>query len=123
MLLAYIHLENNEPQLCLLADKPDQYSRPVPVRMLPITDSAVCRLGPYEAVLTTAGEGGWIYIVPMSPSKLLLTPMQIDSPGFEISRARIRLGTEHGDITEFQQEKDIQRDEWQSWNPNKRSRL
>ena len=122
MLLAYFHLSEREPSLCLLAEKTDAFSRPVPVDSLPITDAAVCRLGPYEAVLTKQDEDGWVVITPMNPSKLLLTPQQLDAPGFEVVRLRLRVTPEGDYQTEFQQEKDIERKEWNQWNPNKRGR-
>lgn len=122
MLLAYVHLTEREPSLCLLAEKTDAFSRPVPVDALPITDAAVCRLGPYEAVLTKQTDDGWVVISPMEPSKLLLTPQQIDSPGFEVARLRLRISEEGDYQVQFQQEKDISRGDWHNWEPNKRSR-
>lgn len=122
MLLAFFHLTEREPSLCLLAEKTDAFSRPVPVEALPITDSAVCRLGPYEAVLTKQDSDGWVIISPMEPSKLLLTPQQLDTPGFQVARVRLRVTAEGGYRTEFQQEKDIERGDWHVWNPNARTR-
>ncbi|MCI5066753.1 hypothetical protein MRY87_13615 [bacterium] len=123
MLLAYLHLSEREPSLCLLAEKTDSFSRPVPVDTLPITDAAVCRLGPYESVLTRQDSDGWVVVTPMEPSKLFLTPQQIDSPGFEVVRLRLRITEEGAYQTEFQQQKDIEREQWHGWNPNSRSRL
>ena len=122
MLLSYIHISEREPSLCLLAEKTDQFSRPVPVDSLPITDAAVCRLGPYESVLTWQDDEGWVVIKPMDPSKLLLTPQQLDSPGFEVVTLRLRVTPDGEYDVQFQQEKDVQRGEWNNWRPNERGR-
>ncbi|MCB0320280.1 MAG: hypothetical protein KDD60_05085 [Bdellovibrionales bacterium] len=122
MLLAFVHLSEREPTLCLVAEKTDQFSKAVPIDALPITDCAVCRLGPYETVLTRQDEEGWVVITPMDPSKLYLTPIQLDTPGLDVVRVRLRVNTEGQYVTQFQQDKDVARSEWQDWNPNKRSR-
>ena len=53
MLLAYMHCfgtEANYPELCIVPDKPDQFSVPVRVDTLRVTDVAIYRMGPQEAL-------------------------------------------------------------------------
>ena len=59
----------------------------------------------------------------MDPTKLYLTPVQLDLPGLEVVRVRLTISSEGDYVTEFQQEKDVAREEWQQWNPNKRFRI
>ncbi len=120
MLLAYIHRIGNEeqPELCLLADKTDQFSVPVAVQSLPVTEAAVCRVGPYESLLSYRDDEGWIYLRPAEPSKIYLTPVQTDQPGMSAKRIRVRLVAPGRYKTQFQQEKDIAGNDWRDFDPN-----
>jgi hypothetical protein len=122
VLLAFVHIDNLSPKLCIIADKPDQFSRPVPVDSLPITDCAVCRLSQYESVLAKQDDSGAVIIAPVEPSRLYLTPLQTDTPGFNVKRVRVSVNEDGSYQTEFQTEKDEVRNEWPKWNPNSRGR-
>ncbi len=125
MILAYMHRTGNEPQpdLCLLASKPDQFSVPVSVQSLIPTDGAVLRLGPHEAIVVERADGeGGVEIRPVVPSKMYITPSQSDRPGFEVVAIKVYLTEQGTFFTRFQQDKDKGSSTWRDWNPNATNR-
>ncbi len=124
MLLSYMHRTGQEqvPELCLLADKCDEYSVPVSVDCLPVTSCSVVRLGPHEAVTVAEGEAGEQVLTPVKPSKMYLTPSQLDSPGVTVAKVKIVKEAQDQYKVFFQQDKDVATGEWRPWNPNQSQR-
>ena len=120
MMLAYVHcfgVEASAPELCLVADRPDQLSVPVRVDTLLETDCAVCRLSQLETfkVKFDPSDGSMI-IDPVIPTKLNITPTYPDRPGIEVRRLKIiRLGDRRYKTFFMQEGRDA---EWRPWNPN-----
>lgn len=106
------------PELCVLAEKTDQYSVPVCVDCLPETNCSVIRLGPSEALLVSFEDPKVKILAPVKPSQMYLTPSQADRPGVVVAKARVTKRDEHDYSVEFQQDKDVQTGEWRIWNPN-----
>lgn len=122
MLLAYMHRLGNEarPELCLLADKPDQYSVPVSVESLVETNFACIRLGPHEAVLVKHDSSdNSLVLNPVIPAKFYLTPSLPDRPGVEVRVLKVLKREETGYEVYFQQEKDKASGEWHPWHPDR----
>jgi hypothetical protein len=122
VLLAYIFRVGNEayPELCILSSKPDQYSVPVNVFSLPVTESSVVRIGPHEALLMKLDpkDNGRI-ISPVTPARMYLTPSQPDRPGAQVNRVKVVLFPDESLEVFYQQDKDIASNEWKVWDPNK----
>lgn len=92
MLLAYLHpygTKNEVARLCILADKIDTMSIPVPVESLPVTVGGVYRLGLYESCTVNKEEDGALLIRPVLPTQVYITPNQPDRPGTIVGRLKI----------------------------------
>lgn len=113
MLLCYMHRDGNEakPELCIITDKPDQFSRPVSIASLCTTEAASIRLGPNEGINVWFEDDGGVVIEPVKPSRIFLTPNQPDLPGFQVARVKV-VTTEQGYRTFYQKD----RVEWRAWN-------
>ncbi len=99
MLLAYVirFMGAQKPELCVIPEKPDQFSFAVPVDFLFETEAAVFRIGPSEAlrVWIDKDDGGKI-IEPVQPSKMFLTPSHGDRPGITVKAVKIvRVDIDH----------------------------
>ena len=121
MLLAFVHCRGIDapyPDLCMLADKPDQFSVPVPVEALRETDCALFRMGPYEMLrVQRVPEESAIVLDAVTPGKLHLIPPQQDRPGSEVRRLKIvRLGERQYRVLYLQEGRDP--NAWKEWNPN-----
>jgi hypothetical protein len=121
MLLAYVHCLGPEapfPELCLIPERPDQFSYPVRVDALIQTDAAVVRLSCVEAVKVEIDprDNGKI-IEPVIPSKLYLTPSQPDRPGIVVRKVKvIKIDQMHHRTYFLGEAKDA---DWKEWMPNK----
>ena len=120
MLLAYMHCpgaQSNFPELCLLADKPDQFSVPARVDTLRVTDAAVYRAGPEEALTVEKDpEDGGLILAPFYPAKLFLTPDLPQYPGFHVKKAKIFVSRDGQYRVFYIQDKDSQ-NTWREWCP------
>lgn len=119
MIVAFFFRQGSEarPELCVFASKPDGLSVPVNIDSIPVTESAVVRLGPQEGVLAELdpSDNGKI-LTPVTPSKMYLTPSQPDRPGVIASRVKVvKFGDGDYDLF-FMRDKDTQ---WRPWNPLK----
>lgn len=124
MLLAYMHCDAqaNSPDLCLIPDKPDQFSIPVRVETLRITDVAVYRVGPEEALtIDNDPQDGGLVLVPFFPAKLYLTPDLPQYPGMYVKKAKICISRDGLYSIFYVQEKDPQ-DAWREWVPSRDKR-
>lgn len=93
MLICYLTaggVENARTILCITPDKVDDFSQPVPVTSLRVTDCAIHRVSGLEAmtVKQDADDGG-ILIEPYKPSKLYITPNLHDKPGVSVTIMKI----------------------------------
>lgn len=124
MLLAFIHFpghETDQPVLCIVPDRPDQFSVAAPVDSLGDCESAVYRSGPEESFLAKQDqEDGSIIIEPCKPAKLYLTPNLHERPGIHVRRVKI---AKHSGMVEtfFLQDRHEDHD-WQPWLPFKVNR-
>lgn len=93
MLLSYIvgfGEKGHDLELCLVPDKPDVLSKPVPVSSLFPTVAAVLRIGPDESVsITSEPTEGAIIVSGIAPATIYLTPNLPQSPGFKAKRIKI----------------------------------
>jgi len=120
MLLAYVHCfgVQSPAELCLVADRPDQFSVPVRVDLLEPTECAVLRLGPVESVTVRAdATDNGLVIEPFFPAKLFLTPDLPQYPGVFVKRLKVIFLGERRHRVFFQQEKDAGSGDWREWSP------
>ncbi|MGI6524479.1 MAG: hypothetical protein ACOX2O_04175 [Bdellovibrionota bacterium] len=125
MLLAYMHcfgVESDCHDLCLVADKPDQFSCPVRVVTLRETTAAVYRLGPQECVnIDLDRNDNGLVITPLYPANLFLTPDLPTYPGMKTKKIKI-FQNQNGDFTVYYlPEVDID-GSWKEWIPNREKR-
>lgn len=94
MYLAYMLIptsEGKEVQLCLVADKLDEHSPPVPVKMLVESHCALFRIGPIESVSVRRDEADdAMMIEPYTPAKLFLTANDPQFPGMTAAIVKIK---------------------------------
>ena len=124
MLLAYMNCDPqaNFPDLCLIPDKPDQFSVPVRVDTLRVTEAAVFRLGPEEALTVEKDpEDGGLVLVPFFPAKLYLTPDLPQYPGMGVKKAKIFISRDGVYSIYYVQDKDAQ-GTWREWIPSRDKR-
>lgn len=120
MLFAYAYCfgpQMQHPELCLIPEKVDQFSFPVPVYSFFETRSAIIRVGHTEGVrIRIDPDDGGMVIDPISPARLFLTPNQSDRPGLMVKFIKV-LFAEDGSFEAFF--KDEGRDaQWKPWKPN-----
>lgn len=119
MLLAYMSLQTSPlapPVLCMVAEKPDQFSLPLPVESMIETKGAICRLGPQEAIKVRVDEAeNALLIDPVIPGKIFVTTSLPDRPGFNIGRLKIR--RDNGVLIVFYMP-DKGPQDWREWRPN-----
>ena len=119
MLLCYLYVQTStgiKPQLSVIADKPDLISLPVPVEELIVTDSAIIRVGPGEALKVAQDPKGGVVLSALTGAKLFLTPDLSDRPGVIVKFIRLTKVDDHFEVY-FRQEKDGPND-WRKWQPN-----
>jgi len=123
MLLAFLHPfgpREKQPELCLIPSKPDQFSHPICVESFCETHAAVYRLSLHEGVrVKKDASKRSIIIEPVPPSKLYLTPSQLDRPGFVVAAAKIIVLGDHDYETFYLS--DLKNTEWKKWFPNEYS--
>lgn len=122
MLLAYVirFMGAQKPELCILPEKPDQFSFVVPVDFLFETEAAVFRIGPSEAlrVWIDQHDGGKI-IEPVQPSKIYLTPSQADRPGIAVKAVKVvKVDIDHFHSFFRQDRGPGKEEEWKRFVPN-----
>lgn len=123
MLLTYLHCfgpEQQKPDLCIIPDKPDQFSVPVRIDSLINTEAAIHRLGPIEAItveIDPSDKG--IVIAPLKPAKFFLTPDVHDQPGVSVRKVKIFKGADGRYATFYLMDRH-EEGQWQPWEPLKR---
>ncbi len=119
MLLAYIHLRNSaseRQELCIIPDKLDALSFPVPVSAIDETRAAIYRVGPGETFLARKDPSERsITIEAIKPARVFLTLDRPDQPGFYVQRIKIVQGPD-GVTTHYQREK-AGEVSWLKWDP------
>jgi hypothetical protein len=120
MILAYAYPFGpgaDQPELCLIPSKPDQFSVPVRVFTLIETRCAVIRLSPTEGITVQMdqSDGGYV-VTPVVPSKLYLTPSQPDRPGINVKSVKI-VPNEDGSATTYFLDEG-RNSGWKAWTPN-----
>lgn len=107
------------PVLCIVPDKPDQFSSLVPVDSLIPTDCAYHRLSGHESLTVWKDEAdGSVVMQPNVPSKLFITPDIHDRPGVAVAKLKVARN-EQGYLVTYIQEGDPS-STWKEWNPIKR---
>lgn len=114
--------EDHYPEPCIVADKPSAYSKPVPIRLLKSTVSAVQLISNEEGVTIDVDRAdNGIVIRTIKPCKLYLTPNLPEKPGFSVERIKIVSIGESKYRVYYAREASggagSQRD-WEEWNPN-----
>lgn len=98
MLLAFVcGFGDNQEQLdlCLIADKTDILSRPIRISNLFPNPAAVVRVGPEEAAAINIDQSdGGIVISALNPSAIYLTPNLPQTPGFKTRKVKIVMSSE-----------------------------
>lgn len=122
MLLAYALRtpQSPRPELCIIPERPDQFSCLIPVDILHESSAAVYRIGQGEAfrVWADAQDGG-IVIEPVQPSKIYLTPSQADRPGILVKSVKIVQDSNGCMVTFYKQDRGQGKEsDWQRFHPN-----
>jgi hypothetical protein len=125
MLLAYMHgraTQSERQELCLIPDKPDSLSYPVPIASLEETSAAVYRIGQGESfIVRTDPSDRSLIIEALKPAHVYLTLDRPDQPGFHVQRVKVTKSS-GGFLIRYQ--RDSQRDKapgesapWTNWEP------
>lgn len=114
MIFGYVLTSDEHfPEMCIIANKPSPYSKPIPIRLLRETNDALHMISNEEGLLVK-NEGEALILEPMRPNKLYLTPNLPEKPGFSVIRIKI--------IAKSEDENEVlyQRTEkgWEAWKPN-----
>lgn len=123
MFLAYVtcgHVTEAKQLLCIVPDKPDQFSSLIPVDSLSETESAYHRVSQLEVmvVLRDDSDGGMI-AQAIAPSKLYITPNMHDKPGLAVAQLKIIKHADGRYVVTYIQEGDPS-STWKEWSPKKR---
>ena len=116
MLLAYvpnIRDQNGLPTLCLIPDKQDKFSDPVPLNCLTPDSGAVYHIGSGESVKVYT-ENNDVVIEPVRPAILYLTPDLPERPGYRVDRIKVQ---PRGD-NRYHVFYDRDRQGWSVWSSN-----
>ncbi|NLF25226.1 MAG: hypothetical protein GX589_06155 [Deltaproteobacteria bacterium] len=120
MLFAYMlcsGLQSEHAELCLIPERPDQFSVPVRIESLEPTEAAVFRVGPTEAITVKVDpHDRGLIIEPFPPTKIHITPDLPQYPGVNVKKLKVLKLAERSYRTLFQQEKD-RNEEWREWVP------
>lgn len=119
MLFAYAYCfgsESERPELCLIPDKPDQFSVIVRVDSLIETKAAIIRLSPTEGIkVKYEPQESALLIEAVVPAKIYITPSQPDRPGVIVKSLKV-VRKDDEFLSYF---KDETRDSsWKLWKPN-----
>ena len=115
MIFGYVFTSQEHfPEMCILPNKLTDYSKPLPIRLLRETNSAMQMIGNEEAILVH-NEANALIIEPMKPNKLYLTPNLPEKPGFSVLRIKIVARTEDENDVFYQRSEN----KWEAWEPNK----
>ena len=124
MYLAYQHCfgtESTQPELCLIPDKPDNFSCVVRIESLRETDCALIRLSPEESIKVEIdrSDGGMV-IQAVKPGKLYVTPNLPQNPGIHVRKSKVIKLADHTYEIWFQHDKETSGEpEWTKWEPNR----
>lgn len=117
MLFAYAYCygsASERPELCLIPDKPDQFSVIVRVDSLIETAAAVIRLSPTEGIKVKF-EDSALVIEAVIPARIFITPSLPDRPGIIVKSVRV-VRRDNSYVTYI---KDETRDaQWKPFKPN-----
>ena len=116
MILGYISGLETNPVLCLVADKPSDWSVPVKIDTVEITAASVLLISNEEGatVKKDPSENG-IHIEAIRPAHLYLTPNLPERPGFSVAKVKI--------VTIGDRKYKIHFDRgrgWEPWTPNQK---
>ncbi len=119
MLLAYINhggAQSASQELCIIPDKLDPLSVPVPVTSIKETTAAVYRVGPGETFIARREPSdNSLVLDSLKPAKIFLTQDRSDQPGFSVQRLKI-LQSKDGLVISYQREKSSDTS-WIKWDP------
>ena len=124
MIFGYVFIEDEQmPEMCIIPSKPSSYSKPIPIRLLRETNSAMQLISNEEGLLVQ-NEANALILEPMRPNKLYLTPNLPEKPGFSVLKIKIVAKSDNmTDSEDYESENDVfyQRAEnkWEPWEPNK----
>ncbi len=104
-------IKGDKVELSLSPEK--QGTTPLPIHLLPYTESALCFLSQEEAILVKPDEDSSLVIEPQKPAKIYLTPNRPEKPGFSVSKVRILKNPSGGIKCFFDREKG-----WEEFKPN-----
>ncbi len=121
MIFGYVSTTDEHfPEMCIIPNRPSPYSKPIPIRLLRETNTAMHLISNEESILVHNEENALV-IEPMKPNKLYLTPNLPEKPGFSVLRIKIVATQDQNE--DFEAENDVfyQRAEnkWEPWEPNK----
>jgi hypothetical protein len=119
MIFGLVLLSNEHyPELCLVADKPSLYSKPVPVRLLTETLSGAHLVSNEEGVLVSFDhQDRGMVLEPMRPAKLYLTPNLPEKPGYSVDKIKL-IEVSEG---KYQVYYDRTGKGWEEWHPNRKT--
>lgn len=107
------------PVLCIVPDKPDQFSNLIPMSALCESDSAYMRVSGLEALLVRVDQEDQCFVLePVAPSKLYITPDLHDKPGVSVRALKVVPLAENRYQVFFIQEIDSSGN-WKEWSPVK----
>jgi hypothetical protein len=107
--------DSERPELCVTADKPSYFSKPVRIDSLRSTEAGVHLLSIDEGFTVTKDKSdGSITISPVPPCILYITPNLPHKPGFKVDQVRVtKIGTTGEERAFFNRGKG-----WEPWTPN-----
>ena len=105
-------LEN--PDLCIIPEKPVQHSVAVPIRTLVETNCSVHFISNTEAITVEIENDTKSWIVkPVRPNRLHLTPNLSEKPGFSVDAVKVSFVAQGKYTVMYDRGRD-----WESWEPN-----
>jgi len=123
MIFGLVHTsEQHYPELCIVADKPSELYKPIPIRLLRPTDCGVQLISNEEGIrveLDPSDNG--IIITTIRPCKLYITPNLPEKPGMSVERIKA-IPFEDGNYKVLYAKATIggagSEKDWEEWNPN-----
>lgn len=109
-------------RLCMVPDKPDEISIPIPVDRFINCEAAICRVGLGDScTIKWLEEEQSFLIKSVSPSRMYLTPELPTKPGVWVTRIKVKKqGASY--TTLYGQERD-EADQWKEWKPTEIANL
>ena len=116
MIFGFVSGLDTHPILSMVADKPSDWSVPIRIDSLEVSECAVVFLSIEEGMLVRKCEDNTsIEIEACRPAKIYLTPDLPDRPGYSVSKVKVTPIGERKYKVQYNRDKG-----WEPWQPNVR---